>query len=339
MNKNIKLFSIISLFALVSCLNISCAGRVTNAPKPSQSAVPLPTLPPEPQPSSNPNNPVNENSTDLSIITLNCWSTPRGFFSDPTKDMNERFTNIANFINNNDMVTLQETFNDSSEDLIVKPTNYQYKVRYNNTSFGSTGSGLSILSKYQIIKKDFKKFTQCEGSDCSINKGVLFTRLKVTGVGDVDLYNTHYQSGLLYEQIRVEANKELESFIKKNDVGNPTIISGSFNFSGTDMVDSSQALKDFKRRFNPSDTFRVFNPQLAGYTIDPSINPYRDQKEKPQRLDYIFTLPETRGVNSQKINYKIEVLDSKVIFNKPTPSGKFLSDHFGVSSKIRITVK
>jgi hypothetical protein len=337
MNKNLKLFSVASLFAVISTLNISCAGRVTTLPKPSAPPI-SPTLPPEPQPSSNPNNPVNENSVDLSVVTLNCWSTPRGIFSDPTKDMNERFTNITNSVMNNDIVILQETYNDASEQLIIQPANYQYKVRYNNTSFGSTGSGLSVLSKYQFLKKDFKKFTQCEDSDCSINKGVFFTRLKVNGVGDVDLYNTHYQSGLLNEQVRLEANKELEAFIKKNDVGNPTIISGTFNFSGTDAIDSSMALKDFKKRFNPSDTFRLLNPQLTGFTTDPTLNPYRDQKEKPQRADYIFTLPENRGIKAQKINYKIEVLESSIIFNRPSVSGKFLSDHFGLNSKIRINV-
>ena len=116
--------------------------------------------------------------------------------------------------------------------------------------------------------------------------------------------------------------------LKRNDVGNPTIITGDFNYTNYDSTDStSKAFDDFKKKFNPIDTFRLKNRQDTGFTSDPSLNEYVDKKDKPQRLDYVFLLPESRGIAGQKINYKFEVLESKIVNNQPV-NGKFLSDHF-----------
>src|SRR5690606_12549295 len=112
-----------------------------------------------------------------------------------------------------------------------------------------TNSGLSTLSKYQIVEKEFKPFTYSTGSDSLAQKGVVFTRINIPEIGNIDVYNTHLQAAnskkdsKLYKfignfipgftwsnvEIRKSQNRELIDFVNKNDVGNPTFLIGDFN--------------------------------------------------------------------------------------------------------------
>lgn len=336
MNKKIKFLLPLSLSVIAIAASCSRAS-VTPPVEPIQSQAPdpLPSIAPDP----NTQQPSTGKSFDLKILSFNCWGVPRILVYDPTKDQKERFTNILSVVNGYDIVNLQETFSDNSE-IIINGANYPTKVRYNNTSFGSFGSGLTSFSKYQVVKKGFKKFSECSGADCFSNKGVFFMRLNVPQLGQIDLYNTHYQAqtGESEEQIRVASNKEFADFVKQNEVGNLTIITGDFNFINYDATDkTSRAYTDFVKRFNPVDTFRVKNPQSPGFTNDSKINTYVSKEDRAQRLDYIFTLPENRGVTTKAVNYKVEVLDSKIMFTQPV-NGKFLSDHFGLTTTLRINL-
>ena len=164
-------------------------------------------------------------------------------------------------------------------------------------------------------------------------------RINVPQIGNVDIYNTHYQATIQAEDLRVMDNKEFSILFAKNDVGNPTIATGDFNFSNYDETDkTSKSYTDFMRRFNPIDTFRVTHPGLPGFTNDPKVNPYAAKDDKQQRLDYIFAFPEHRGVTTRDVNYKIEVVESKIMFTEPV-RGKFLSDHFGITTTFRFYLK
>lgn len=335
MRKNIKiLFSVsLSLLTFVACSR-SSANTPTQPVTPiTDKPDPLPSLAPDPgsqQPSTG-------NFVDLKILSFNCWGVPKIVVYEPTKDQAERFANIATVVNGYDIVNLQETFSDNAN-IIVDSANYPTKIRYNNTSFGAYGSGLTSFSKYPVVKRDFVKFSECAGADCFSNKGVFFMRLKVPQIGEVDIYNTHYQAIESKEDLRLGANREFDLFLKKNDVGNLTIITGDFNYTNYDSTDkTSKGYSDFVRRLNPIDTFRVANPQSAGFTNDNSINNYVGKEDKPQRLDYIFVLPENRGITTKKVNYKVEVKESKIMFNQPV-NGKFLSDHFGLFTTLRVNL-
>lgn len=319
---------ILVIAAIALAFAVSC-GRKPPAPVTTPAPIdPLPVISPEPN---NPN-PVSNTFTELKILTFNVWGVPNPI----AKDLVKRFTKIGTAINGFDLVNLQETFSDHSDDKIFAPAAYPYKYRNNNSSFLAAGSGLGSLSKYQIVKKAFKRFTQCSGTDCLSNKGVFFMRVNVPVIGDVDVYNTHYQASPEKEDIRISDNKDLAELLKQNEVGNLTILTGDFNFNNTDPSDSkSTAFLDFKKRFKPIDTFRIANPELPGFTSNGLINNYVDKNEKPQRLDYIFVLPEDRGIKDVKPNYKIEVANSSIVFDTPV-DGTFLSDHFGLTTTLRI---
>ena len=137
------------IFILTSSL--SCNGRTSTLPKPNP---PANTPKPEPLPSVTPDNPNNptlgEKIVDFNVLSFNCWGVPRIAVYDPTKDQAERFNNITTVLDGYDLVNLQETFSDNAENIILKKSKYPHKVRYNNTSFGSFGSGLTSFSKYPI---------------------------------------------------------------------------------------------------------------------------------------------------------------------------------------------
>jgi exonuclease III len=314
--------------AMTFTFSVSC-NRRPPAPVPTPAPIdPIPVISPDPD---HPG-PVSNTFVELKILTLNVWGVPNPI----SKDLVKRFTKIGPAVNGFDMVGLQETFSDQADEKIFGAADYPYKYRNNNSSFLAEGSGLGGLSKYPILKKGFKRFTQCAGSDCLANKGVFFMRISVPSLGSVDWYDTHYQAIDAKEDIRVSDNKEMQEFINQNDVGNLTIITGDFNFNNTDPSDSSsKAFLDFKRRFKPLDTFREANPEDPGFTSNGKINTYVDKNEKPQRLDYIFVLPEDRGIKNVKPNYKVEVAGSQIIFNQPV-EGTFLSDHFGLTTTLRI---
>ncbi|MFN8578193.1 MAG: endonuclease/exonuclease/phosphatase family protein [Candidatus Sericytochromatia bacterium] len=333
MRKEIKTFL---LFALPVLVFTACSRNYAKpptqpiSPKPE---TPLPSVAPDP----NTQQPSNGKFVDLKILTFNCWGVPKIVVYEPTKDQKERFTNIATVINGYDIVNLQETFSDNAN-IIMEAANYTTKERYNNTSFGSYGSGLASFSKYPLVKRGFRKFSECAGADCFSNKGVFFMRLKVPEIGEVDIYNTHYQAIESKEDLRLSANREFADFLKQNEVGNLTIITGDFNYTNYDATDkTSKAYIDFMKRFNPIDVFRVAYPQSSGFTNDHNINNYVGKDDKPQRLDYIFVLPENRGITAKKVNYKVEVKDTKIMFTQPV-NGKFLSDHFGLTTTLRVNL-
>lgn len=272
----------------------------------------------------------NKKTFDFKILTYNVWGLPNPL----TKDLKERMDLIGKNLSEYDFVNLQESFSDHALK-IVDNAKFPYAERYDNTSIFHLNSGLTTLSKYPIIFKKLKKFTKCAGTDCFSNKSISLTRVKVEGFGNIDIYNTHYQSMDSKEDIRINSNETVESFIKENDQGNLTILTGDFNFVNFDTTDTtSKALTDLKNRMNVVDTFRVKNPTSLGITYDWNINPYAKSDGPLKRLDYIFVVPKKDG----NANYEFEVVDSNIAFNKPVGIN-FTSDHFGVSTTLRVWSK
>jgi endonuclease/exonuclease/phosphatase family metal-dependent hydrolase len=276
------------------------------------------------------NNSMNRKTFDFKILTYNVWGLPNPL----TKNLKERMDLVGKNLSEYDLVNLQESFSDHALK-IVENSKFPYAERYDNTSIFHLNSGLTTLSKYPIILKKLKKFTKCAGTDCLSNKSVTLTRVKVEGFGNVDVYNTHYQSMDSKEDIRISSNETVENFIKENDEGNLTILTGDFNFVNFDTTDTnSKSFNDLKQRLNVVDTFRVKNPNSLGITYDWNVNPYAESDGPLKRLDYIFVVPKKDG----NANYDFEVLESNLAFNKPVGIN-FTSDHFGVTTTLRVWSK
>jgi len=245
---------------------------------------------------------------DLEILTYNI----RGISYPVTNNLSKRLEFIVKEIEKYDIVGIQEAFSHKT-DLLLENRYLPYYIRYDNRSLLSFGSGLMLLSKYKIVEYDFKEFSMCKEADCFAKKGVLFTRIFFPEIGEVDIYNTHYQAESENGEIRKGQNREFYEIYKQKDKGNLTILLGDFNF----RRDSPEYI-DFITLFNPVDTFAIVHPREEGITHEGA------------RIDYIFLLG-----YGEISGFDIQILDSDVVLDSKV-QGQHLSDHFGVLTILRL---
>lgn len=260
-----------------------------------EDSAPRPAPTPEPTPAIR--------AATLSVLTWNTWGLPAPI----GKDLHRRFQAMLGVLGGFDFVGLQETFTGEAKALLTH-TLYPYSHRQESTEFMRLGSGLTVLSRHRILETDFRPFEQCADTDCLAQKGVLFTRVLVTGLGPVDFYNTHYQAHGPYKKERLHDNDILARFVRSKDAGHPTFLLGDFN-----MREGSEEYQDLMMRLDPIDLYRYHRPAEKGGTSSGGA-----------RIDYLFYRP-ARG-------FDLRVLDSAVMFQ-----GLGLSDHNGVRVDVRIS--
>ncbi|MEZ0369704.1 MAG: endonuclease/exonuclease/phosphatase family protein [Candidatus Sericytochromatia bacterium] len=286
---------------------------------------------------------------DVEVLSLNTWLRPSPIGTDRV----ERAERIGKSLPEYEIVGLQETFSDDSE--VIGQTakaqgSHPYGYRQDKGGFLTSNSGLTTLSKYEILEKDFKPFSYSSGTDSLSRKGITFSRIEVPGVGPVDVYNTHYQAGsspelpwsvkalnwmspltavlplgLSKQQIRLTQNQELEAFIDQHDRGNPVLVTGDFN-----SQPDSPVYKDLLARTGLKDSYREVHGDQPGYTSDATLNPHLDADEGRETLDYVFYRP------GKTVDVRAEA--SELTHTEPI-DGMFVSDHFGVHSRLRFEAK
>jgi len=289
-------------------------------------------------------NPASKSYT-MDFLTLNTWLRPAPL----GKDNFARADRIANSLSRYDVVGLQETFSAKGKHITEtaeKNKTQPYSYRQNQIKI-LTNSGLTTLSKYQVIEQDFRPFSFSTISDSLAKKGVMFTRIVHPQIGEIDVYDTHYQAGgaekdfkpsplkrlvslfnpgydLPKDIVRMSQTRDFSSLLQKHEKGNPTVIMGDFNFT-----ENSPEYRDFVNKMQVKDSFRIARPKDPGYTSDGQKNP-NVGGESRSRIDFIFFKPgKTVGV---------DVVSSKLAFNEPV-LGMFVSDHFGVHSTLKFTKK
>lgn len=275
-------------------------------------AIPTQTAPPQP----------NSGKGQLHVLTYNVWGLP-GPLSTHRK---ERFERLGESLKGYDVVTLQETFSDDIE-ILNQTTDFAYHARHNNDGLIRYGSGLYTLSKYPILKTEFRQFKSCTTADCLARKGVLLTRIKHPTIGPVDIYTTHYQAEqkAASEKIRIqEDNRVLQEFIQEVNSPHPVIITGDFNF-----LPEKSEYNNLMQRLPVVDVFKSLYPNDPGYTSHPD-NPYK-KGVVAQRLDYIFTL-------KNDVRYTITPKDVRIGHDRAVQDF-ILSDHYSVAAKLEFNVK
>lgn len=261
----------------------------------------------------------NQVGQDLSILTYDVWGLPSLFGT----QRKERFARLGDTLNRYDVVTLQSAFSDDIA-VLKETTGFIHHFRVDNSSLVKTNSGLYVLSKYPILTSNFTPFTQCSGVHCLSNKGLLFIRIEHPKIGPIDIYTSHYQGGdsAKAKDIRMaDHNRILQEAITRQGQNNPIIITGNFNF-----LPEQSEYQDLMRRLPLTDVFKKLHPTEAGYTYDPN-NPNLAGEGTPGRLDYIFTM------NTAKA--KITPVEASVT-HREAVDGLVLSDHYGVSAKLKI---
>lgn len=254
----------------------------------------------------------------LDVLTLNTWGKP-GLLGTEEK---ERMELIGPRLRPYSIASLQETFTRHAKKL-PELSGMAGNLERNGSLF-HLNSGLTTLSKFPVKETAFFRFEEAADADAYANKGVSFTRLEVPGIGEVDIYNTHYQSKAKNGAIRLHDNDVLVEAVRKMDKGNPTFIMGDFN-----MVPGSPEYTDLVRRLNLVDTYAAEHPGTEGYTAEPA-NTRRPDDGPSKRIDYLFLRPNP--------DWDIAVESVDVAMTDKV-NGHHLSDHYGVAARFHIRRK
>ena len=268
-------------------------------------------------------------SHQIKVITYNTWMIP--FLREDAK---ERAGIIGAGIKAQGygLAFLQEMFSRRYRGMVEK------RFQEGNELFGMRfpaviNSGLTVLSRYPVVKKKFLRFKACGGWQCLSRKGVQFTRVEVAPGMFLDTYNTHLQPAQDSFMLRRIQLAEFRAFLERHsNQGHPVLFAGDFNIiaESGEYAQLRAALSDFR------DSWASTRPGEPGYTWNPEENFYAkpDSSESfiKQRLDYIFL----RDGNDWKWNVDSIGLD----FTAPFPfRGRnfFGSDHFAVGAYLSLS--
>ena len=263
----------------------------------------------------------------LSLVTYNTW-----MLSYVGRYMSIRDKLIANAIHNHDVVFMQEVFRRENEQDIIWTMQQYFPHMSNKLNGGGSNTydgGVLTFSKYPIVQQAQHIFENCKGTDCSADKGILYTKI-MKGDSPLHLFNIHLGAwnSQAYRNVRTLQVGEIFAFIDQLDLPNnePVIIGGDFNIA------KNKFPLDFEQMQRVLD---LEEPTLEGpleYSFDPYLNEHLSYSEESdrERLDYIL----------YRNNGSISSSSSQIIVPRNFQEDMWgvwdLSDHFAVSAQFTI---
>jgi endonuclease/exonuclease/phosphatase family metal-dependent hydrolase len=259
-------------------------------------------------------------AADFSVLSYNVFlRAPTWIFHD---EHNWRTERIPYFLSGYDAVVLQEAFSEQHRDAILKALNAEYP--YNSGILGedeflSFNGGVIILSRWPILKMDQVVFEGCDGSDCMVKKGVVYTALEKQGTR-IHLFGLHLQAQKEYAQARAGQFPQLQRFMLQQRIPQSelVLVAGDFNVdyfsNGTDY--------EFSQLIGISSLVLPENSPAPSY--DYASNTLVDEPVV-ERLDYIFYSAEhlvPLKASNEVLQFRQEELD--------------LSDHHPVAGHFTI---
>lgn len=202
----------------------------------------------------------------------------------------ERCNSIIDYVSvcGADIVCLCEIWSDSCKKTIVEKleNTYLYNL-YCPTPWYQMGSGLLMLSKYQLDCPQFEEFQNLSGWDEISQKGFISVCVNYEQNKHFRIFFTHTQADKDYCVQRQSNFAQIISGISNYHPMIPTIILGDFNIiAGTEEYKwLIQHLSGF------TDSFASIYPGNPGYTLDPinnSLAKIFDSEEQSQRIDYMM---------------------------------------------------
>ncbi|MBS1960636.1 MAG: sphingomyelin phosphodiesterase [Bdellovibrionales bacterium] len=272
----------------------------------------------------------------LDVMTYNLWGVPFA-----GKRRKERLPVAAAAIARSDLdiVALEEVFDGcfspAESKLMLKGTRYPYFVRGPKRAFlfPCVSSGVLLLSKHPIVDSDQIIYKKCAGNDCMARKGMVYARIRVPVIGDIDVYSTHMNAEDRFGATRVKQAHQIIAFVKKHsgDGRRPVLFMGDLN--ATEYAEEVQLLK---KELSVRDAYREYaSTQPAsfdrdGFTIDASRNGNVPADQNPKRIDYVFF----REASASPTAAPVSVESASLAFEAPAVAGLPLSDHFAVKSRL-----
>lgn len=241
----------------------------------------------------------------LKILTYNTFLMSKNLY--PNWGQDHRATEIAraSFFQGNDVVVLQEAFDNSASDALAQNASAQYPYRTpvvgrSKSGWDATGGaysattpedgGVTVLSKWPIVRKEQFIYKDACGSDWWSNKGFVYAELNVNGT-TVHVVGTHAQStdsGCATgeaAQMRSRQFKQIDAFLDAKNIpaSEQVIVAGDMNVDSRSPEYASM-LAD--AGLTGADA-RTGHPYSFD-TQDNSIASYRYPDDPREDLDYVL---------------------------------------------------
>ncbi|MCZ7434402.1 sphingomyelin phosphodiesterase [Streptomyces sp. WMMC1477] len=249
--------------------------------------------------------PTASESPHLRVLTYNVFLMSQNLY--PNWGQEHRATEIpkTGFFQGNDVVVVQEAFDNASSGTLMNGAAAEYPhqtpvLGRSRDGWDATGGsysattpedgGVTILSKWPIVRQEQYVYADGCGADWWSNKGFVYTELDVNGT-PVHVVGTHAQStddgcdAGEPAQVRSRQFRELDAFLDAKDIpaGEQVVVAGDFN------VDSHSA--EYANML--ADAGLVDSDSRSGltYSFDTernSIAAYRYPDDPKEHLDHVL---------------------------------------------------
>ncbi|CAM5674322.1 sphingomyelin phosphodiesterase [Streptomyces spiroverticillatus] len=187
----------------------------------------------------------------LSVLSYNAFIFSKNLYPNWGQDFRAKAIPAASFFQGHDVVVLQEAFDNSASEALGRNAAAQYPyqspvVGRSKSGWDATGGaysatsaedgGVTVYSKWPIVRKEQFVYKQACGSDWFSNKGFAYVVLDVKGV-KVHVVGTHLQStdpGCKAGEAAAKRSaqlKELDAFLdaKKIPASEQVLVAGDLN--------------------------------------------------------------------------------------------------------------
>lgn len=171
--------------------------------------------------------PAHSDSGSFSTLSYNVAGLLE-VFSSADSDRQEATEQISCYVNEFDVVNVQEDFNYHAA---LYDTCNDHPYRSATTGGMGVGSGLNSMSRFEYTDWDRVDWEACNGVDCLTPKGFTLARTRLAEGVYVDIYNLHTQAQT--EDADLAARRadilQLIAYIETNSAGNAVIVMGDTN--------------------------------------------------------------------------------------------------------------
>ncbi|MCX4531341.1 sphingomyelin phosphodiesterase [Streptomyces sp. NBC_00841] len=187
----------------------------------------------------------------LRVLTYNTFLMSKNLYPNWGQDHRAAEIPKASFFQGNDVVVLQEAFDNSASDALARNASAQYPYQTpvmgrSRSGWDATGGaysattpedgGVTVLSKWPIVHKEQFIYKDACGSDWWSNKGFVYAELNVNGT-KVHVVGTHAQStdsgckAGEAAQMRSRQFKQIDAFLDAKNIpaSEEVIVAGDLN--------------------------------------------------------------------------------------------------------------
>ncbi|MFJ1614611.1 sphingomyelin phosphodiesterase [Streptomyces sp. NPDC088251] len=187
----------------------------------------------------------------LRVLTYNTFLMSKNLYPNWGQDHRAAEIPKASFFQGQDVVVLQEAFDNSASDALARNASAQYPYRTpvvgrSRTGWDATGGaysattpedgGVTVLSKWPIVRKEQYIYKDACGSDWWSNKGFVYAELNVNGA-KVHVVGTHTQStdsgckAGEAAQMRSRQFKQIDAFLDAKNIpaSEQVVVAGDLN--------------------------------------------------------------------------------------------------------------